>query len=63
MTALRLLWGKVVCAVLRKHKRGVRTNVLAHGLQTLGGTQGYYCPRCGATWTRPARKAKGAGNG
>lgn len=49
---MKLLLGKLVCLVTRKHKRGKR--VAAQCNQEL---KAFRCPRCGATWTRKVRKA------
>ena len=58
------LWGKLICAVTRKHKRGKRVPLtMAGGTQyTPGMLSGahigmnvYECPRCGATWTRKVK--------
>lgn len=49
----RLLLGRFWCWAT-KHKRGVRV-VEPYSLQR---HPLYRCPRCGATWSRKARKAK-----
>lgn len=46
--------GKLLCW-LWGHKRGKRDNSFVFAIEH--NEQGYRCPRCGATWTRKARKA------
>lgn len=53
------LWGRIVCAVTRKHKRGRLLKRAGIGTDGKTDTAVYGCNRCGATWTRK-RKAKGA---
>ena len=54
MNLLRIWLGKLICK-WRGHKRGVRVprNELANQ-----EWQTFRCGRCGATWTRKARKEK-----
>jgi len=51
------LWGKIICAVKRKHARGSRIeSVLDDNHDPIARI--YECPRCGAQWTRKVSKRK-----
>lgn len=53
------MFGKIICFVLQKHKRGVRIAAIdppvGPGVPLLDW---FRCSRCGATHTRTVRKAK-----
>jgi hypothetical protein len=51
------MFGKLICFITRKHKRGKPVNVAASkALATLPGTVHYQCPRCKAVWARKGKK-------
>ena len=56
-----ILWqfGRLVCAITRKHLRGKQTgiDILLEDGRT---KRTYQCDRCGSTWTRKFWKAKEA---
>ena len=54
--------GKLVCWITRKHKRGRRLKPAdpphlptEDGKEWPANLHRYQCPRCKATWTRPAK--------
>lgn len=49
-----IMLGRLICFLLRKHKRGKRDA----GVPCAEGEQGYRCTRCGATHVRKLRKTK-----
>ena len=60
------MFGKLVCCITRKHKRGKRvtiekvpTDTIQAAIKKYGDAYYLGCPRCGAVWARPAKKAAG----
>lgn len=57
---MRLI-GKLICAVTRKHKRGVRIGREdgdgGYGDTKFEAVNFFRCPRCGAQWSRKVRNA------
>ena len=55
---MNLFLGKLICK-WRGHKRGVQVRATSASIEAaVNGTRLFRCHRCGATWTRKARKAK-----
>ena len=48
------LWGKLICAVTRKHRKGKRVPK-DHRALLAENEVVYECPRCGARWTRKVK--------
>lgn len=57
------MFAKLICWWTGSHKRGVRFIHADYTSTADAGKVHFYCPRCGATWTRKEREQRKARKG